>query len=344
MNQINWVPFENRFLKNYQEFTKNNYGLNAYQCKENYIKWLYQENPLSKEKNDFLIGINSDNENIVGCIHKMQMEWVLNKETFRVPALHNLVVDSEYRHGIGFMLVMAAVSGEEQALMPGVENPFSSFYKTLKYQKINAFWYRKFLKPTSSGIFLLANKFLKVSAKENYFDSLNAKKINNNFIVDFSPSKDIMQQIAASLNNHDSQTFAPLWTGEQVKWRFFHPFGPQHILVYENFNESLENFALVSMGPRRGLNIARILSLKSSSNESLDALLTNVFNIVKNEGGHLIQFFSADSLINRSLISIGWNPVKHSPDTYIYHKNKSDTFENYAFTGSAGDFGFEAIK
>lgn len=344
MHEITWIPFSKTYLRNYQDFARKYYGDDAYQAKEDYINWLYRENPLSSDENDFLIGVHTERNILVGCIHKMQMKWAINGKTFSMPALHNLIVDEEHRHGIGFMLVMAAVAGEEQAHMPGVEEPFSNFYKTLKYQKINAHWYRKLLKPISASFLLVTKKMIDRKGSATYFDPEAMIKIDGNYKVEFSPNKDLLQQIASSLNEKNKDTYAPFWTEEQIKWRFFHPIGPRSILIYENFQDSIKNFAIVSMGPRKGLNISRILALKSSSEQSLDKLLKNIFNLLSDQGSHLIQLVSADKNLNNSLKSIGWNHLKDSPDTYFYHRNRNQRFADYSFTGSAGDFGFEAIK
>ena len=170
MNDVKWVPFENRYIYKYQRFAENCYGPKSYQVKQNYIDWLYNENPLSLGMEDFLIGVSEVQNHVVGCIHKMRFRWNYQGQLIDLPALHNLMVDKDFRHGIGFMLVMASVANEEHALIPGVEQPFSEFYKKLKYQRVTANWYRKLLKPIRGTVIYASNKFLNYSPKERYFD------------------------------------------------------------------------------------------------------------------------------------------------------------------------------
>ena len=154
----------------------------------------------------------------------------------------------------------------------------------------------------------------------------------------------MLDQLAGSMNSKDSQVISPWWNTEQLKWRFFHPFGPRHILIYERFSETIKNFAIVSLGPHRGINLARILVLQSSSIESLKYLIENINRVIKLNGGHMVQFFCADKEFNIEFARIDWRSMKNSPDTYFYHLNKNHNFVHYSFTGSAGDFGFEGIQ
>ena len=55
MNEVNWIGFKDSLLSGYKKFALDNYGEESYQAKENYINWLYKENPLSVKKEDFYI-------------------------------------------------------------------------------------------------------------------------------------------------------------------------------------------------------------------------------------------------------------------------------------------------
>ena len=344
MNEVNWIGFQDSLLSNYQKFARYNYGKKAYQAKENYINWLYKENPLSVIKEDFLVGISNQRKTVVGCIHKMRMHWRYESKVISVPAFHNLMVDKEYRYGTGFILVMAATKNENYALMPGVIQPFTEFYNTLKYQKVSAMWYRKFIKPLSGSIAFFQNKLFNYSTKENYFYDSKLNGISTqNFKTIISPSDDLLEQLVDVLNVNNTKICSPYWTIEQLRWRFFHPLGPKHMLIYENFSETIKNFAILSMGPRHGMNMCRILLLESVSAKSLELLLSAIFSVIKKNGGHIVHLFCADKMMNNKLKEVNWNPMENSPDTYFFHKDKKNTFKHYSFTGGSGDFGFEAI-
>ena len=318
MSKVHWVPFEDSFFKNYQKFTWKHFGELSYQAKKNYIRWLYQENPLSLKKQDFLLGVSESENRVLGCIHKMRLLWSYEDGNIEVPALHNLMVDESYRHGTGFMLVMASVANEEHALMPGVGQPFTKFYQALKYQKIDASWYIKPLKPIQGSFFFAANKLLSYRSQARFFNSSqNDNSLFKNWCATLSPGNTMLDQLAGSMNSKDSQVISPWWNTEQLKWRFFHPFGPRHILIYERFSETIKNFAIVSLGPHRGINLARILVLQSSSIESLKYLIENINRVIKLNGGHMVQFFCADKEINIELARIDWRSMKNSPDTYF---------------------------
>ena len=345
MSKVNWIPFEDTFFKEYQHFAWKCYGQKAYQTKLNYINWLYKENPISLKKEDFLIGVTEEKELVVGCIHKMRLHWRYQGNLIDMPALHNLIVDEDYRNGTGFMLVMASTANEQYGLIPGVSPPFTEFYEKLKYQKVTAQWYRKLLKPLRGLSSYAVNKFMNRTIREAYFSSATHCQTDvNGFTTTVQPDNDLLEQLAVLMNTQDIKTASPFWTTEQLRWRFFHPLGPGHLLIYEPFNESIKNFAILSLGPRHGMNVGRILVLKNSSLDSLKKLMTQISRVIKENGGHMLQFFCAEEQIYRGLDEMGWNRMKSPPDTYFFHKKKKQPFDHYSFMGNAGDFGFEGIQ
>ena len=48
-----------------------------------------------------------------------------------------------------------------------------------------------------------------------------------------------------------------------------------------------------------------------------------VFELIKINGGHLVQLICADKSTNKRLREVGWNSMYNAPDTYFYHRNKS---------------------
>jgi hypothetical protein len=344
MNSVEWLPYESKHLLDYQNFSKNYFGFKSYQSKTNYLDWLYKENPLSINKEDFLIGIENNNNEVIGCIHKMVLSWKINSQILRVPALHNLIVNKNYRNGSGFMLIMKSISNEEKALMPGVIEPFSKFYRSMKCQKISSSWFGQWLKPISGGLYFSAEKILGNSPNGRFFDlsKINLEK-NSNYIISMNPDNEILIELA-DLMNYSDKIASTFWDMNQLKWRFFNPIGPKNILIYEKYKETISNYAIISLGPHKGINIARIIACNTSSASSFKLLLEEIKKIARLSGGHYLQLFNADNILNQKIIESGWQPIKNSPDTYIFHRKRSSYFDKYAFTGSAGDFGFEGIQ
>ncbi|MFC1485111.1 hypothetical protein ACFL5N_01510 [bacterium] len=343
MEDIKWIPYQDCYLKSYQDFVKNNFGRDAYQSKKKYIDWLYSENPLmiNKKNSDFLVGINKKKE-VIACIHKMRLLWNCQESIVEIPAIHNLMVDKKYRMGIGFMLVINSIIGEEHAFIPGVVQPFSEFYRKLKYQKVNTSWYRYWVKPIQGPFFFVLNRFLKYSPSKFYFNIKDYEL--NDYKVTMNPDDKVLQQLVSCLNSENKNTIRPYWTIELIKWRFFNKIGPRHVLIYKIFQDTIKNFIILSLGPRKGINIGRILLLKIDTVENLKILLDFVKTIIKNNGGHLLQLFFYDSEINIMLKKLGWKNLANPPDTYFYHKNRDIKFKYMSFFGAVGDFGFEGLQ
>ena len=344
MNGIDWVSYNSSHFQAYRDFARKCFGEKAYQSNKNYIAWLYQENTLSRREDDFLIGILEDGR-VIGCLHKMRLNWSYRGKIVEVPAFHNYMVAPDFRHAAGFFLLMKALSNEQHALIPGAGAVTSELYQKLGFQEAKASWYLKTLRPIQAAFLMGARKFLNRPFKARYFDSSRLEKASSSdFSLTLLPTDDLIEQLVEAMNSHEPEVAAPLWTVSQLKWRFFHELGPRHLLIYEDSPRTIRSFAILSLGPRRGLNLGRIVELNASSVDSLRQLLHQVVTVTRESQGHVLQFSSADQKTNDWLALIGWKSRRSHARSYFYHKIKNQHFEHYSFNSNAGDFGFEAIR
>ena len=344
MSEIDWIPYDSSIFRAYHLFARKCFGKESYQSNENYIAWLYQENPLSRRDDDFLIGLSEDGR-VVGCLHKMRLNWRHQGDSVEVPAFHNYMVDPDFRHAAGFFLLMKALSNEQHALMPGAGSASSELYQKLGFQEAKTSCYFKTLRPIQAAFRMSAQKFLSHSFKKRYFDRSRLETAgSSDFSATLLPTDDLIEELMEAMNSHGPEATVPLWTVEQLKWRFFHKLGPRHLLVYEHRPPGIGSFAILSLGPRRGLNLARIVELNARSVDSLKRLLPQVFSAIRRAQGQVVQYLTASQKTNDRLAMIGWKNARSCPKTYFYHKVKGQHFENYSFNSSAGDYGFEAIR
>jgi len=98
------IPYTADRLRDYQVFAQKNWP-KGYQYSENYLNWLYQENP-NRKPNDFILALD-EQQQIIGVIHKLRLIWQANGQKIEVPAIHNLIVDKDQRHGSGLFLWIA---------------------------------------------------------------------------------------------------------------------------------------------------------------------------------------------------------------------------------------------
>ena len=211
----------------------------------------------------------------------MRLNWNYRGNIVEVPAFHNYMVDPDFRHAAGFFLLMKALSNEQHALMPGTGRVTSEIYEKLGFQEAKTSWYLKILRPIHGAFIMSARKFLSRPFRARYFDSPRLEETSSSgFSVTLSPTDDLLEQLVGAMNSHEPEVAAPLWTVEQLKWRFFHSLGPRHLLIYEDSPRTIRSFAILSLGPRRGLNLGRIVELNAASVDSLSTLVhkyTNVF-------------------------------------------------------------------
>lgn len=145
-----------------------------------------------------------------------------------------------------------------------------------------------------------------------------------------TPDSETIQLIADTLNNQPATTARPFWTKESVTWRFFHPIGPKHYLFSQD-----NSFAIISIGKRKGLNVARIIESANITSDILVAIEKQLHKI----GINVFLVFTPDKKLQEF---IPYHKIKTPPKTYIYHKDRKD-FTDFVFSASAGDFGLESI-
>ncbi|MBU0579649.1 MAG: hypothetical protein KKA19_00590 [Candidatus Margulisbacteria bacterium] len=343
MSKIELVPYENHFFESYQQFAWRNWGKGTYKADQNYLNWLYKENPsVNKSKMDFLIA-TVDGKDVVGSIHKMRAFWRINNEEVEIPAIHNLLVDKKYQSGYGLFLITSSLKGHEHIFVPAVADPISEVYEKLHCQRLDVFWYRKVLNPVAATTGYLLNKHFKMITHKKYFNEKWQIK-SPEFKVTINPSFEILSKIVKTLRKRNSgYNVHPAWDEVWLKWRFFHKIGPKHLLIFSERGEDLD-FLILSLGPRHGLNTCRIIEASVENSALMKKMLKAIEKMLKKNGIQLFLVFTADPKLNNNLVQNGWQPLKNTPKTFIYHKNKKEQFSNYAFNALVGDFGLESIE
>jgi len=356
---IKWVGYEGKYQASYAQFAKDQFGVNSYQASENYIEWLYEKNPAGADRSrDFIIGVfencDTGEQEVVGCIHKMKLPWNVHGSTQMVPAIHNLMVAAEHRSGLGVMLIIASFKDAQHALIPSTDGRLAAAYQKLGCQKIKTAWFRKVLRPIHGCLQMGLHKILNQTATAKHFSSSEGD-IQGEFGLETrftsKPSTLFLEQIASALNKpaeceeeDQNDKATPVWTADLVHWRFFHSLGPKHLFVYKTAGENFADFAILSLGPRRGLNVARVIAARANSQNGFIDVIKAASKISKRFGAHVLLTFCADPELIPIFRQSGWSEVSEPASTFIYHKKKKELFSSCAFMGSAGDFGFEAIS
>jgi hypothetical protein len=247
------------------------FGQGQYQASANYLRWLYDENAFSRDA-DCLVA-KDDSDNIAGCIHIMRIEAAGETEPLMINSLQNLMIAERFRGGAGLLLLRKAMKDADISIAPGVVGDLAKAYAELGYKKIDSFWGRKILRPIGIGRSLIVKKLL--TAKQG--KKLSSVTVQTHRLrVCYSPNDDQCENLSTLLKLRDSQRSdnPVLWTGQRVKWRFFHPYGPRHVLIQSNDNDE---FCIASVGVRHGYLVGRPLEWWQHANSdflrlAIDAL------------------------------------------------------------------------
>ena len=348
MTDIVIKPYEEDYFASYVKFAQQNWGNLSYQSTRDYISWLYEANFAGEKKpTDFLLAVLKSGD-VVGVIHKMRFNWQKGESVVAIPAVHNLMVAPGHQHGTGLRLILASIAGEQHALLPGARGPLADFYgKILKCQKVDSYWYRKILAPVRGCFSYLSNKFIRSNTNVKFIldgSILVKNKLSYNlgYTISLAPSSDVIDRMIDSLNNREADTIKPYWTKEQFIWRFMHHSGTKHLFIYKESIDRITDFIIISLGPYRGFNVARLIEISTSSTESLQTMIGVAEKIIKIFGGHILLIFSSNKRINQMFQELKIKTIKNMPTTFFYHKKRNECL-NYDFNGSPGDFGFESI-
>jgi hypothetical protein len=340
--EVRWSGFDRGLLPSYLRFAIASWGRDAHQANPQYPQWLYEENPAGATlARDFLVGLD-ESGHVVACAHKLRLPWNVGGSRVDVPALHNLMAAPSHRQGIGGVLMLTALARDAHVLVPGSTEPLSSSYRRLGSQPIEAAWYRWVLDPLGGGARFVAGRF-GVSAPRWPTGRLRSVRyLMPGLRVEDAPSRARHAEIAAALTSDvDAGTAAPAWTPDLVAWRFFHPLGPRHLVIDDGSDGFL---AIVSLGRRHGVRVARLLEVRARDHVRLRRGIARLRAALLILGGDVLLGFVADAQLADALAAVGGRRRSvGAPQTWVYHRQRSAAFARWRFGGGAGDHGFDAL-
>jgi hypothetical protein len=334
--KLSFVSFEPRMEGSYREFAEACFGAGAYQASPRYLRWLYQANDASPGFQDCPVGIAGDR--VVGCIHKMTLPWVIGGVPCRVPTLHNLMVEKQYRAGAGFWLLKRSLHRERHAIIPGVLPPLSEAYDQMNCERVASRWFRKVLRPVAGGWSLVRSRLTGTLGRHRYL--ADSSQAISGCRLTIQPTPERLAGIAEELKGQEGPDHVD-WTEPRVQWRFFHELGPRHALV--EFEESRTAFALVSLGPRAGLIAGRLIALSAEAAALGVGSIRRVCRLLASCGAHAMLATTANDEVAALLRAARFREYPISPQTYFYHRDKQ-VIQKTVFGPDISDIGFEAIR
>lgn len=345
MESPRWASCTPDFVPRYQEFAAQQFGTTAYQACPEYLDWMYAENPFGGCPSDGMLALN-DAEQVIGCVHRLRVPWRINGERVVVPAIHNLMVEPAHRQGVGGILAVTSIRSEPFGIVPGVVEPIAEIYRKIGCHLVPSQWFRRVLKPLTLGLQLGAKKLLGTQPTPKHFpiESVETQlpsSVGRGWLR-FAPTDAQLAELAALFQQQQADAAGPDWSVDFLRWRFFHAKGPRHAVVCLEQEGRLTDAALISLGPRHGVNVGRIVAAVASDPVNLRIVVRLVEHVVRQHGGTVLLAYSASPALQGQLASLGWQPMANGPQTYFHRRGKKP-IPPIAFNGEAGDLGLEAI-
>jgi hypothetical protein len=319
----------------YRRFCQTMFGRDSYQARSTYLDWLYNDNPTGRGLDDCLIATEPSGA-VVGCIHRLRLPWLVDGRHVDIPSLHNLMIAEAFRGGAGFFMLMRAVKGESHALIPGVTGNLAEAYVRMGYQRVNTRWYRRVLRVDRAVAQMLLHR---LRGRGDRPRGKLAAPSADGLAVSVGPDDATAAEIAAALNANagsDPHVAHVDWSRELVQWRFFATRGPRHLFARDEGDGS---FAIVSVGPRHGVTVARLVAWSPVALRS--RFLQRLGRMAADLGASVLLAYDARPAGAQTLATGGIAPMRSAPMSFLYARDKQPL--TIDLDGGGTDLGFEAL-
>jgi hypothetical protein len=306
------------------------YGADSYQASRRYIDWLYSENPVGRGIGDCIVALEQGA--IVGSVHRMRLPCVTPSGAATLASLQNHVVSPRLRGGAGIMLLQKAVKGEQLTLSPGVSGRLGEAYRRLGYDEVPSYWLMRVLQPFRAIAQRVA-RALGASQRLRLSDRSMRRAGSGKVLATLTPSPEQLTRIASALVNQARDqpgAYVP-WDAELVRWRYFSPLGPRHVLVEKPHSQA---WAVLSYGVKSRLNVVRLLEQDSAGDSRFPS---DVVRVARRMGASLGLSYTTRRSVKEQLLAAGWRLRRNPPSSFTLGSG------GLSVSGAATDVGFEAF-
>lgn len=365
------IPYDPAWYAAYARFAEAAWGAGCYQASRRYLRWLCDEHPEGQAQarprlRDRLIAVVGTE--VVGAVHNLRLTWRLGAaatttpatqsgELVEIPSPHNWFVVSEHRRGLGLMLLNAAQAGERHAFTNVADGPLTELYRKLRYEEVRTEWWQKPLRPAAAALRTTISRVFGERAAIPLHDRGGWRRFvaappdpGGGFLVDAAPSAELQAALLACRERTPRAGATPTWTPATFAWRFFHRFGPRHVAVYARRGspqdalgpDAIHSCALLSLGLRRGLLLARLIEVAAPEAQDLAPLLRAAERTALRLGAHALLYYGSNPRTLSAVAATGLRRREASP-AFVYHAARKERFGGVDVEGSVADFGFESI-
>lgn len=247
MSSYTLASYEPQWANSYAEFVARNYSKTAYQGRQEYINWLYIDNPSRAGFNDFLI-LLKDKSEVVGCFHRLRFSFrdTADNKTYVGAAIHNLMVDEAHRHGIGFLLIREVFAKEPLFIVPGTKDALAKMYRRLGSADLPSQWGQRTLVPRPVA---LARRLARQELSQAEVEAAFAQTRPGQVELSTKCSPRFVERVnVASVRIKLSDEF--------LDWRLFDKRRVRTIVLCDPQSDA---FLLLVVGTRKGVPVGRVI-------------------------------------------------------------------------------------
>lgn len=330
----------------YLEFARVAWGNNSPQADPLFLAWFYKENPntLGIER-DLLVLV--DGNKIVGAHHRMRVPWRINSKRLVVPSVHDLFVFSSHRTvGKGQRLVptgvevmLAALERETYVALFGLTDLVDKVYERMRVPSVEMFWLEKIRSRAKAGAQMVASRLGWPIRVGREISRRITKALDFEVLRIVDPAPD---ELVEALTVTPAVQAYPDWDLPSYRWRFFHELGPRNILLLARRNRRPSGRAVISVGLRHGVIVARVVELVFQDTECLDALTEGIEEtFVDMRVPVCLAVTSSKEVVNR-FRRVGWEFRKEVCGARWFTQRGEIRPEGFWICGGAWDYGCDA--
>jgi hypothetical protein len=315
-------------------FYERTYGKGSYQSSRRYFDWLYVQNPAARGIGDCVVALEEGA--IAGCVHRMRLPCVTDTGTSTLASLQNHVISPTLRGGAGIMLLQKAVKGERLTLSPGVAGRLGEAYRRLGYDEVPSYWLTRLISPLralAQGAAKVLSRAGWPNASPRLRDCVPSRSDAGSLQVTLDPTVEQLTRLAACLvaqAREQAGAYVP-WDAELVRWRYFSPVGPKHILVEKRSNGA---WAVLSYGAKSSMTLVRLLEHDAAADRNF---VSDVLGVARTFGASVGLSYTTRAQDMARLVANGWRPRKDPPSSFTWGSG------GLSISPAATDVGFEAL-
>ncbi|MFZ0883291.1 MAG: hypothetical protein WAN14_07815 [Candidatus Acidiferrales bacterium] len=327
----------------YAKFARDAWGQHSRQSDPSFLDWLYKENPntLGVERDLLVL---CDGGQIVGSHHRMRIPWRLNGEAVIVPALHDLFVFESHRGQSGqdnllppgLRLMLAALEKEAHVAIFGLNPIADTIYERMRIPKIEVFWLQNVRSRVKAGMQIAASA-LGWTVRARREASRDVRPSHGHEILRTAAPTD--DDLSAALSVSATTATHPDWDLASFRWRFFHKLGPRNILFLARKHGDVLGRAVVSIGMRNGVAVARIVDLVFQDQDCLQGLCAEMDRSFSEIGAPLCLAVTGSTDVAQCLRRAGWEDRNKPIGARWFARRKEARPMDFSISGGAWDFG-----